>query len=258
MLKNFLLPWGLECAEIEEDFKVQTPLPRRPVMLSYLHVLSFLCRPDLVIPHCQCTTHPHHQEIQQQQLTFQGVSRFYQLFTESSWYITSSVLETICFMVTYSWGAFNCCFLPDDWKTPLDNLFQNSISNMLPEDGVFSNSDCFPCWSVCRRTMYLVIIPPRPFPSRLKWFKLASCWNAALKLAHYRHCNCSAWLILLCSLSHWCTFCPTVRTCEGMLESTLKRSSPIATIHNSKRLKAAKMNECGFSCGYGACGYDLS
>ena len=150
------------------------------------------------------------------------------------------------------WGAFNCCFLPDDWKTPLDNLFQNSISNMLPEDGVFSNSDCFPCWSVCRRTMYLVIIPPHPFPSRLKWFKLASCWNAALKLAHYRHCNCSAWLILLCSLSHWCTFCPTVRTCEDMLESTLKRSSPIATIHKSKRLKAAKMNECGFSCGYGA------
>ena len=74
----------------------------------------------------------------------------------------------------------------------LENSSWQLISKFRPQhvarrwdDLVFSNSDCFPCWSVCRRTMYLVIIPPHPFPSRLKWFELASCWNAALKLAHY-------------------------------------------------------------------------
>ena len=59
--EDFRVQTPLECAEVEDDFRVQTPLPGRPVMLSYLQVLSLLCRPDLAIPHCQCTTHPHHQ-----------------------------------------------------------------------------------------------------------------------------------------------------------------------------------------------------
>ena len=196
----------------------------------------------------------------QQQLKFQGGSRLYQLFTESSWYITSSVLETIRFIMSYGWGAFNCCSLPDDWKTPLDNLFQNSISNMLPEDGVFSNSDCFPCWSVCRRTMYLVIIPPHPFPSWLKWFELASCWNAALKLAHYTDFATvlPGWYccVLWATDARFVQLSGLVRVCWSLPWNV--HHVPIATIHKSKRLKAAKMNECGFSCGYGACGYDLS
>ena len=132
----------------------------------------------------------HYQEEIQQQLKFQEVIRLYQLFTESSWYITSSVLERIQFMVTYGWGAFNCCFLPDDWKTPWQVILKFHRQHVARrwDDLMFSNSDRFPCWSVRSRTMYL-IIPPHPFPSRLKWFELASCWNAALKLAHYRLCK---------------------------------------------------------------------
>ena len=59
--EDFRVQTPLECAEVEDDFRVQTPLPGRPVMLSYLQVLSLLCRPDLAILHCQCATHPHHQ-----------------------------------------------------------------------------------------------------------------------------------------------------------------------------------------------------
>ena len=59
----------------------------------------------------------------QQQLMFQRVSGLYQLFLESSRHITSSIPESIHFLVIYGWDAFNCCFLPDDRKTSLDKHF---------------------------------------------------------------------------------------------------------------------------------------
>ena len=66
-------------------------------------VISQEAAVKIAILHCQCAFIPIIKYIQeaQQQLTFQGVSILYQIFTESSWYITSSIPESIHFLVTY-------------------------------------------------------------------------------------------------------------------------------------------------------------